>query len=185
MSKAKEFGKLLEKVMTEAKKEAGSRQNMQRLGNAVTTDMVKRVQLGYGVNETGGKRQKFEPLTESTKLQRAGKLGFWTDKKGNKVPTKDKTYISQNKPKLSQNTSANRSNLTRTGLLMRNIGSLVTGFGKLTIGFRSSYGGRIAAYVSKKRPFFFLTDKETKRAESFVRKVMLDALERAKRKYFK
>lgn len=184
MANAKDFSIKLEKALQEAKKEAGSRGNMQKLGNSITKDMVKRIQLGYGVTKNEGKREKFEALTDSTKKQRSGKLGFFS-KGGKAIPVTDKSYIAANKPKLSSNTSANRSNLTRTGLLMRNIGSLVTGFGKLTIGFKSSYGARVAAYVSKKRPFFFVTDKEAKRAARTVRKTLTDSFNKALRKYFK
>jgi hypothetical protein len=207
MANAKDFSIKLEKALQEAKKEAGSRGNMQKLGNSITKDMVKRIQLGYGVTKNEGRREKFEPLAESTQLQRAGKIGFWTNSAGTVVPIntlsakelkafranksakdqikKNKEYLKKNTPKLAANTSAKKSNLTRTGLLMRNIGSLVTGFGKLTIGFKSSYGARVAAYVSKKRPFFFVTDKEAKRAARTVRKTLTDSFNKALRKYFK
>lgn len=190
MSDIKDLGKNLQKALNEAKKEAGSRQNMQRLGNSITKDMVKRIQLGYGVRSNEGRREKLAPLAESTKKQRAGKLAFWTDPGGKVIPVKtppksNKEYLQRNKPELSGNTRPNKSNLTKTGRLMRDIGSLATGFGKLTIGFKSAYGARVGAFVSKMRPFFFITDKEAKRAQKQVERTLTESLNRALRKYFK
>lgn len=190
MSDIKNFPKALEKALEEAKKELLSRQNMQRLGREVSDDIVKRTQLGYGVRSNQGRREKLKPLAESTKAQRAGKLGFWTDPGGKVIPVTTSSessseYLQRVKPDLSSNTRPNKSNLTRTGRMLSDIGYLVTGIGKLTIGFKSEYGARIAAFVSKLRPFFFLTDKETKRIERSVEKILTEAKDKALRKYFK
>ena len=193
----KDFSKQLKRTLEEAKKTAGSRENMQRLGNTVVDDIRKRTQLGYGVNKSEGKKQKLKKLADSTKLGRAGKLAFWTNKAGKSVPVdgqsselspkqiaNNKVYINKVQTKLSSNTTANRSNLTYTGKMLESIGALVTGIGRVTIGFNTDRSARVAAFVSKARPFFFMTDKETKRITFKIEKLITESVEKAIRKFF-
>lgn len=197
MSDIKDFSKNLKKALDEARKEAGKRENMQRLGDSVAKDIKKRTQLGYGVSGPGKNKERLLKLTKSTKDQRAGKLSFWTNSSGKAVPINttgdltdkqiqnNKAYIKKTSPRLSNNTSPGKSNLTRTGKMLKSIGALVTGVGRVSIGFRTSYGARIAAFVSKARPFFFMTSSEEKRTTKRIEKLIEENVKRSFRKYFK
>lgn len=106
-----------------------------RVGNAVkrgvTTDyiellkqrIVKRTQLGVGVDPETGDAMKLPPLSESYKDQRKGKARFYTDKSGKKIrvsKTKDNSdYVK--KPKLAGTTNPSKSNLTATGQLLKSL----------------------------------------------------------------
>lgn len=182
--KLNDFKNKLKRAFDDAVKEIESRQNMQQIGNNIANDIKKRTQLGYGARSNGGPKEKLKPLSDSYVQQRRGKLGFWTNKDGKKVPINDKKYLKQNKPKLSSKTSPKKSNLTRTGRMIRSIGALFTGSGKITIGFNSNRSAKIAAFVSKMRPFFYLTRQEEKRAQRDIKKRLEDILKRNIRKNF-
>ena len=106
-----------------------------RVGNAikqgVTTDyiellkqrIVKRTQLGVGVNPQTGDAMKLPPLSESYKEQRQGKARYYTDKNGKKIRvSKNKNnsdYVK--KPRLAGTTKPAKSNLTATGQLLNSL----------------------------------------------------------------
>ena len=69
--------------------------------------------------------------------------------------------------------------------MLNSIGVLVTGIGKASIGFKTDYGARVASFVSKARPFFFMSDKEEKRITRKIEKLLDETLNKAERKYFK
>lgn len=192
----KDFKKQLESLIKETVKEITGRQNMSQLGKFITDDMRKRIRLGYGVRSNNGSKEKLKPLSDSYVQQRQGKLGFWTNSKGKKVPiitdksivgktqaTQNKRFLKQRNKPLHPTTRPKKSNLTRTGKLMRSIGFLYTD-SRLIIGFKTPDSGRVAAFVSKDRPFFFMTNTEVKRATRFIQKRFKDLLNRNKRKYF-
>lgn len=206
----KDFPKVLKKSIEDAVEEITGRGNMQKLGTSVAKDVAKRTQLGYGVPKNGAPREKLKPLAESTKGQRAGKLAFRTNKQGKvypieKISPKDvrdlrgsknaraaarehnkrvSSFLKENKPRLSPNTTANKSNLTFSGRMIKSIGALVTGIGKVTIGFRTRERARIAAFVSKVRPFMNLSNREEQRLTRRVTKLLRQLLNRNINKNF-
>jgi hypothetical protein len=84
--------------------------------------IVKRTQLGVGVNPDGTP-YKFEPLSENYKEMRQGKARWYTDKSGKKIKvTKSKTNRDfVKKPKLAATTTPAKSNLTATGQLLKSL----------------------------------------------------------------
>ena len=167
---------------------------MSQLGEFVIKDMRKRIRLGYGATRNGGSRQKLKALSPSYVEQRRFKLGFWTNRLGNKVPIKtvginrqtarnNKAYLKRNNPKLDGTTSPKKSNLTRTGRMLRSMGFIYTNR-RLILGFKTTESGKKAAFVSKERPFFFLTSSEEKRATKFLQKRFDQLISRNIRKNF-
>lgn len=180
--KLKDFSKQLEKSLRSAEKELSSRSNMTKLGRSLADDIVKRTRLGYGVRENGGRRERLAPLSNSYVEQRRGKLGFFS-KDGKTIPVKpdtasSKTYLQQTRPKLAGTTSPKKSNLTQTGRMLRSIGVLFSSPGRVIIGFNTNLRARIAAFVSKKRPFFFATNNEEKRLIRKTQKLMTELIQK-------
>lgn len=85
--------------------------------------LIKRTQLGIGVDPNTGDAMKLPPLSDSYKEQRQGKVRYYTDKAGKKIRvTKSKNttdYVK--KPRLSGNTKPAKSNLTATGQLLNSL----------------------------------------------------------------
>jgi hypothetical protein len=80
--------------------------------------IVKRTQLGIGVNDDGSSF-KLPTLAQNTKDQRAGKTR-WITVNGKKIKmTKDSSNFKQ--PKLAGTTTASKANNTATGQLLKSI----------------------------------------------------------------
>lgn len=121
---------------------------MNRLGEDIVKQIKTRTRLGYGVTKSG-KRVRLEPLSDSYKKQRKGKIRFFTAKSGKVVaiePLSNKELNSfrasksarrQNRknrkfvkkpPNLNSNlTKPAKSNLTATGLMLNSLTRRVVG----------------------------------------------------------
>tara|TARA_R110000868_G_C10972634_1_gene770625 strand:+ start:12546 stop:13139 length:594 start_codon:yes stop_codon:yes gene_type:complete len=92
--------------------------------------IVKRTQLGIGVDPSTGNSYKLPPLSQNYKETRQGKARFYTDKAGNVVKvTKNKNnkdYVK--KPRLASTTTPAKSNLTATGQLLKSLTTVKSRF---------------------------------------------------------
>ena len=138
----------LEKML----KASAGRADMLRLGNYVLDLIKARVRKGYGADKNGGRQKKLKPLSRSYKKQRA-------------------------RLRLSPFTTPTKSNLTRSGRL---IGGLRVAVQSGVVIIRPSGSSRegtpnqkVAEYVSKDRPFLFLTKGEIQSAAQYFEKEIL------------
>jgi hypothetical protein len=116
-----------------------SKASMKDLAESVREDIVKRVRLGSGVDKSGGKAQKLKPLSAPYVKWRR-----------------------RNKSSLSKFTSPKKSNLTKTGHMLDNLEAKAK-LDKITLFFSDDFANQKAGWVSKLRPFLYLTDLEEKR----------------------
>jgi hypothetical protein len=142
------FSKDIEKRL----KVSASRPEMLRLGNFVLNLIKARVRQGFGVSENGGQKEDLKELSRSYKKQRA-------------------------KLRLSPFTTPTKSNLTRSGRL---IGGLRVAVQNGVVIIRPSGTSRegtpnqkVAEYVSKDRPFLFMTKSEVQSAAEYFEKEIL------------
>jgi hypothetical protein len=133
--KAEEFSSKLEKIMKELVKEATSKASLEELGEEAAELIKKRTRLGYGITEHGGTKKKLAPLTEK--------------------------YIKYVRPtKATGPTTKSKSNLTLSGDMLDKIGATVTSDNTVSIGFKDDHASDKAKWVSKLRPFNFLSKPE-------------------------
>lgn len=84
--------------------------------------VVKRTQLGVGVDPQTGNSIKLPPLSQEYKDQRSGKSRWYTAKSGKKIKVtkaQDKTGQFVKKPNLASTTTPAKSNVTATGQLLK------------------------------------------------------------------
>jgi hypothetical protein len=146
------------------------------LGRLIRDIIYKRTKAGYGVSDLkdnpGIGKQKLAPLSQSYKLQRAGKLSFYTNKLGQVIP-----YTPKSPPRLGEFATANKSNLTLSGQMLKAIAFQATKQGiRVYINDNARSGSdlsnaEVAEFVQEDgttrrggirpgRPFFNLTDDE-------------------------
>jgi len=85
--------------------------------------IVKRTQLGIGIDPDTGSSMRFEPLSDNYKETRQGKSRWYTNKAGKRIKVEksktNKDYVK--KPKLASTTTPAKSNLTATGQLLKSL----------------------------------------------------------------
>lgn len=155
---------------------------MQDYADYVVERIKIRTRLGYGVldGERGNPRVRLKPLSESYKLQRSGKLAFFTNKKKKKIP-----YKPSSKPRLDPTTSVSKSNLTKTGQLLESITSRVRGKQIILFMKENRNDGvknkDIVKYQSEQgRDFFELTDKEVKGLRNQIKRDLIKLIKQRK-----
>ena len=171
MAKLKDLRRILDKQLKDVAKELQNGRFIRELGIRTKVDIQRRIRLGYGVSRDGAGKVKLKSLSESYKLQRRNKLTFWTRPDGTVVPVLDtksnRAYLSANKIKLASSTSPAKSNLTRTGDMIKSM-RVRSSKGKFTIYFSTADNVKKAEYVSKDRPFMFVTRQELRRLRKLV-----------------
>lgn len=117
--------------------------NLQGTGDFAADLIKKRTRLGFGVDKHGGRKSKLAPLTDAYKKQRK-----------------------RHKPKGP--TTPSKSNLTNTGDMLDDIEAKVETGGDIKIGFSKKKNKDVAKWVSKKRPFNFLSSPELKQIKNYL-----------------
>lgn len=135
----------IDKVILRHAEKVRSKEIMQEVADLMKEMVVKRTRLGSGSDGPGGNKTKLNPLSPA--------------------------YIAQRKrmkEELSPLTTPSRSNLTRTGHMLDSVVTEVDeGVASLT--FSDEHAGDKAKWVSKDRPFFYLTKTELDRVLRFLR----------------
>lgn len=116
-----------------------------KIGRKVVNTVKARTQDGFGVRQTGGKKEKLKPLREPTKKIRRN-----LKKRG----------------RLSGKTTPETSNLTRSGKMLNNIGYNASEK-EVTIAPKGSERQKVQD-VSKDRPFMNLSKSEIKEVTKIV-----------------
>ena len=107
------------------------------LGNEAAELIRKRTRLGYSVAEQGGRKTKLDSLSEGYKANRK-----------------------RSRP--TGPTTPNKSNLTNTGDMLDDLEAKKSSESSVTITFSSKKSKDKAIWVSKKRPFNYLSKAEKK-----------------------
>lgn len=137
----------LNKVISEKLERATKRGLNQQYATTLKNRIVKRTQLGTGVDPDTATSYKFPPLSDSYKQQRRGEVRFYTDKQGRKIAVRknenNTDYVK--KPRLAQTTKPSKSNITATGQLLRSVTAIRRKVGKniefiFTVGDRRGRG---------------------------------------------
>jgi hypothetical protein len=169
------FKKKLEAAMNVIRK----KEVMTAIGQNAADQIKLRTRLGYGVNENEGERQKLRPLSKSYKLQRAGKLGFFTTKTGVVVPYTPQEGVAHI---FSDQTSPSKSNLTRTGEMLDSMTATFKSEGIVSIGPSGSRkdgssNDIVAQYAHESgRNFNYLSKNEIAKVTQFVNRLLKQIL---------
>lgn len=160
---------------------------------AQKTKIVKRTQLGIGVDERGN-GYKFPKLSENYKEMRQGKARWYTDKSGKKirVPKNKGNTDFVKKPKLAGTTTPAKSNITATGQLLKSLTTVkvkMTGGikwiirvgdrrGRGLFGYPSSIGNRelVKILESKGRRFMDFTNAQKNQISREIRLIIIKFL---------
>lgn len=145
----KDFNKNTKKIIIELGK------TIPEVGEIIEDDIKNRTRLGYGVSKNESAKQKLAKLSDSYKIQRKR-----DSKRG----------------QLSKDTKPSKSNLTKSGSMLDNL-ETTSNKRKLSLKVKPSgtdsdgvSNAKKAQWVSKDRPFLFLSKTEIKRITKFLRK---------------
>jgi hypothetical protein len=152
----KDFESELMKTLNSVISELNSKPVLQEIGDQVVEIIKKRTRTGYGVDKSGGSKQKLKPLATSTKKTRK-------------------------KKKLDSTTTASKSNVTQTGDMLRDLGAYVEDE-KVTIGFKDSILLKRAEYVSEDRPFNTLSAIEIEQVKKKIELKLNNLIKKANSK---
>ena len=126
-------------------------ESIPEVGEMIEEGIKKRTRLGYGVQDNYKSKNKLEPLSKNYKKQRK-------------------------RQKLSKSTSPAKSNLTKSGSMLDNLSTKINKR-KYTVQVKPSGADRDgvsnkkkSVWVSKDRPYLFLSTPEIKRITKFLRK---------------
>lgn len=142
MSSQSDITKLLKRLES-IKLDLYKKNNMLELGKEAARLIKKRTRLGWGVSDHEAKKGKLKVLSASYKKARG--------KKRPKGPT-----------------SASKSNLTNTGEMLDSLKASVKKDGQVEIGFSNSDSEKKAGWVSKDRPFNYISSSEFKQLRKFL-----------------
>lgn len=157
-----------------AKRKVFTKSFFDKLAKEMADTVRVRAQLGGSVSEQNKGKKPFKKLSESYKLQRAGKLAFFTNANGQVIPITNP----KRKPKLSDLTTPNKSNITRTGQLIESItGKASSG------GFEIELAGKrtdspltndeVGKFVKEQgRPFLNLSNVELKKLTRIIEEAL-------------
>lgn len=151
------------KAMQEALRKATQPNEMKKLGEEAAEMIKTRTRLGYGVERSGTKRERLDPLAESTKESKKQKR-----KRG----------------ELSPLTTPSRSNLTDTGELLDSQQVTSVAQVEVTIGPKGrrkdgKTNEEVGSYVTENgRPYNNLSDVEEKRITESLRKRVQNLVEK-------
>lgn len=176
----------LKDAVDRALKELQKPSTMREFGEQAADMIRTRTRLGSGVEREGAPKQKLKALSETYKLQRKGKIAFFTRGRGQGrvvVP-----YEPESAPKLSEFTSAGKSNLTNSGQMLESIDVVSVRTGEVTVGPTGSRedgktNAQIASYVTEQgRAFNNLSDVEQKRMRDAFSAKLSELMKRFLRK---
>lgn len=139
-----DFQKRYLQKMNKALKEVTGKKLLTEAKDGVVSEIVTRVRLGFGVDKSGARKQKLKKL--------------------------DSSYVRQRKKSdLGKGASASKSNLHKTGQMVEeDIGGIVDG-NKIIIGMETDRSAKVAAFVSKQRPFLNMSRGEIQRLTKFFK----------------
>ena len=169
-----------EQQVRKALNEVESTAVMKAAGEFAVERIVKRTRLGRGVSSAGGTPEPLKPLSASYKDVRKGKLAFFTNEDGVRIPFKP-----DKQPNLAASTSAGKSNLTFTGQMLASIKVIAVRAGSVLIGPTGNRVGTrtknrdVAGYVQQERPFLNLSKPEVAGLGKFLAEQLRAALKKA------
>lgn len=157
--------------------------------------LVKRTQLGIGVNLVTGNAEPLDPLSENYKQQRRGEARWYTDKSGKRVKitaNQDEGGNFVKKPRLSGNTKPSKSNLTATGQLLKSLSTvkirkpgaiiykIIVGDrrGRGLFGYPSNVGNKelVRILARKGRTFLGFTNSQRNQIQREIRRIIINFL---------
>jgi len=148
---------------------------MQAIAEYANTQVINRVRLGYGAQDSGKPRYKLPALSDKYKRARkaaqSGGVDFDAEVNGVK---KRVQFRAKTVEPLSSKTSVSKSNLTYTSQMLDSSKPIAVSEGSATLGFTGTRkdgltNSQVAGFVSEKRPFYYLTDLEKVRLIDFIR----------------
>lgn len=153
--------------------------------------IVKRTQLGTGIDIKTGSSIKLKPLSTNYKEMRQGKSRWYTSKSGKRIKVtkaQDKSGSFVRKPVLSSTTTPAKSNLTATGQLLKALtvvkqkikGGVIYSIrvgdnrGRGLFGYPSSIGNKelVSILASQGRTFLGFTKSQKNQIKKEIRQMI-------------